>query len=108
MRALTWIRRSRERRRAVLVVWPERMTRTTASARVERTTASVTERVGGVSMTMWSYCSRSWETMVRMLAEARSSAGLGGGLPAGRIQRLGSCGELESFVNAGAAHIGVN
>src|SRR5450432_81874 len=32
--------------------------------------------------------------MVGMLGEARSAAGLGGGLPAGRIQRLGRSGAV--------------
>ena len=36
---------------ACLVVWPERITRMIASARGDRTTASVTESVGGVSIT---------------------------------------------------------
>ena len=55
-------------------------------------TLSVTDKVGGVSSTMWSYLSRSSARTSRMFVDASNSAGLGGGVPAGRTSRFGSVG----------------
>ncbi len=57
-RALTCINSSEARRRAALGVCPERETRITRSASTDRTTESVTDKHGGVSMMMWSYSLR--------------------------------------------------
>src|ERR1700722_14010031 len=83
---------SRDRRRACLVVLPDRITSTIASARGESTTASVTDKVGGVSRTMWSYFSRVSALTTLMLEEESNSAGVGGGVPAGKTSRLGRVG----------------
>ena len=69
------------------------MTRMVASARGDSTTASVTESVGGVSITMWSYMPRNSAIRSRRLEDASSSAGFGGGVPAGRMKRLGKIGD---------------
>ena len=52
--AFTWDSKSRTRRRAALVVWPDLRTMMTESASIDKSTASVTDKAGGVSMTMWS------------------------------------------------------
>ena len=53
MRALTCVPEDRERGEVpAFVVCPDRITSTTESALVDITTASVTESVGGVSITM--------------------------------------------------------
>src|SRR3989449_8463 len=58
-RHLTLVRRSRERVKASLGVWPLRTTSKTPSACTERMTASVAAMTGGESMTMNLYFARS-------------------------------------------------